>query len=109
MVDDLYEVRNSIYCYKGTNVLLNNFDVKDAKQLANIERPLVLVKLFDLRKNKDIGNFDIEHFTNIHKFLFSAVYKFAGSFRTENIAKDNFKFAEWEFIEDELKRILNEL
>ena len=109
MVDDLYEVRNSIYCYKGTNVLLNNFDVKDAKQLANIERPLVLAKLFDLRKNKDIGNFDIEHFTNIHKFLFSAVYKFAGSFRTENIAKDNFKFAEWEFLEDELKRILNEL
>lgn len=109
MVDDLYEVRNSIYCYKDTNVLVNNFDVKDAEQLANIERPLVLAKLFDLRKNKDIGNFDIEHFTSIHKFLFAAVYPFAGSFRTENIAKDNFKFAEWEFIEDELRRILNEL
>ena len=54
MVDDLYEVRNSIYCYKDTNVLVNNFDVKDAEQLANIERPLVLAKLFDLRKNNDI-------------------------------------------------------
>lgn len=109
MVDDLYEVRNSIYCYKNTNVLVNNFDVKDAEQLSNIERPLVLAKLFDLRKNQNIGNFDLEHFTKIHEFLFSAIYPFAGSFRTENIAKDNFKFAEWEFIENELKRILNEL
>lgn len=45
----------------------------------------------------------------IHEFLFGSIYPFAGSFRTENIAKDNFKFAEWEFIESELNRILNEL
>lgn len=109
MVEDLYEVRNSIYCYKGTNVLVNKFDVKEAEQLANIERPLVLAKLYDLRQNKDIGHFDIKHFTKIHEFLFSAIYPFAGSFRTENIAKDNFKFAEWEFIEPELQRILDEL
>lgn len=108
-VDDLYEVRNSIYCYKGTNVLINKFDVKEATQLVNIERPLVLAKLYDLRQNNNIGDFDIEHFKQIHEFLFSAIYPFAGSFRTENIAKDNFKFAEWEFIENELKRILNEL
>lgn len=63
MVDDLYEVRNSIYCYKGTNVLVNKFDIKDAEKLSNVERPLVLAKLFDLRKNDQIGNFDIKHFT----------------------------------------------
>lgn len=62
MVDNLYEARNSIYCYKGTNVLMNKFDIKDAETLSNVERPLVLAKLFDLRKNDRIGNFDIQHF-----------------------------------------------
>lgn len=62
MVDNLYEARNSIYCYKGTNVLINKFDIKAAEKLSNVERPLVLAKLFDLRKNDKIGNFDIKHF-----------------------------------------------
>lgn len=109
MVDDLYEARNSIYCYKGTNVLINNFNVTDADKLSNIERPLVLARLFDLRQNNNIGNFDLEHFLQIHEYLFGAIYPFAGSIRTENIAKDNFRFAEWEFIEGELKRILTQL
>ena len=30
-------------------------------------------------------------------------------FRTENIAKDYFQFAEWEYIESELTRLLSEL
>lgn len=30
-------------------------------------------------------------------------------FRTENIAKDYFQFAEWEYIENELTRLLSEL
>ena len=34
---------------------------------------------------------------------------FAGLFRTENIAKDNFRFAEWEYIEDELIKLLERL
>ena len=109
MVNDLYEARNSIYCYKNSNVLINKFNIKNAEQLANIERPLVLAKLFDLRQMKITGNFDEKHFMSIHKFLFEAVYDFAGTFRTENIAKDNFRFAEWEFIENELNRLLNEL
>jgi len=62
MENDLYEVRNSIYCYKGTNILINKFDIRDAEKLSNVERPLVLAKLFDLRKNDRIGNFDMKHF-----------------------------------------------
>ena len=41
--------------------------------------------------------------------MFEDIYPFAGLFRNENIAKGNFSFAKWEFIEDELKRLLNEL
>lgn len=106
---DLYEARNSIYCYKDTNVLKNKLDITNNKLLEEIERKIVLAKLYELRQNKQIGNFDIHHFVNIHKYLFEDIYPFAGLFRTENIAKGNFCFAEWEYIEDELRKLLDKL
>lgn len=108
-MSDLYEARNSIYCYKDSDVLINKLDIKDNKKLEELERKIVLAKLYELRQNNQIGNFDIEHFVGIHKFLFEDIYPFAGLFRTENIAKGNFSFAEWEYIEDELKKLLEQL
>ena len=108
-MSDLYEARNSIYCYKDSDVLVNNFDIHDNKKLEEIERKIVLAKLYELRQNHQIGNFDITHFVGIHKFLFEDIYPFAGLFRNENIAKGNFSFAEWEYIEDELKKLLDQL
>ena len=108
-MSDLYEARNSIYCYKGTDILTNKFGIQDLKKLEEIERKIVLAKLYELRQNKYIYNFDINHFIGIHKMLFEDIYPFAGLFRTENIAKGNFCFADWNFIESELIRILDEL
>ena len=108
-MSDLYEARNSIYCYKDSDVLVNKFDIHDNKKLEEIERKIVLAKLYELRQNRQIGNFDIAHFVGIHKFLFEDIYPFAGLFRNENIAKGNFSFAEWEYIEDELKKLLDQL
>ena len=108
-MSDLYEARNSIYCYKDSDVLVNKFDIHDNKKLEEIERKIVLAKLYELRQNHQIGNFDIAHFVGIHKFLFEDIYPFAGLFRNENIAKGNFSFAEWEYIEDELKKLLDQL
>lgn len=62
-----------------------------------------------LSKQGITGKFDVSHFVSIHKFLFEDIYPFAGLFRTENIAKDYFQFAEWEYIESELTRLLSEL
>ena len=108
-MSDLYEARNSIYCYKDSDVLVNKFDIHDNKKLEEIERKIVLAKLYELRQNRQIGNFDIAHFVGIHKFLFEDIYPFAGLFRNENIAKGNFSFAEWEYIEDQLKKLLDQL
>ena len=108
-MSDLYEARNSIYCYKDSDVLVNKFDIHDNKKLEEIERKIVLAKLYELRQNRQIENFDITHFVGIHKFLFEDIYPFAGLFRNENIAKGNFSFAEWEYIEDELKKLLDQL
>ena len=109
MNPDLYETRNSIYCYKGTNVLINKFNIRDNRTLQEVEKKIVLTKLFELHKNKQIGDFSKTHFLSIHKYLFEDIYPFAGKIRTENIAKDYFRFAEWEYIEDELDSLLNKL
>ena len=108
-MSDLYEARNSIYCYKDSDVLVNKFDIHDNKKLEEIERKIVLAKLYELRQNHQIGNFDVSHFVGIHRFLFEDIYPFAGLFRNENIAKGNFSFAEWEYIEDQLKKLLDQL
>ena len=105
----MYESKNSVYCYKGTNTLVNKLNIKDPISLGNYETSVVALKLMALNKKGITGNFDIEHFVSIHKFLFEDIYTFAGLFRNENIAKDYFQFAEWEYIESELTRLLNEL
>lgn len=106
---ELYEAVNSIYCYPNSNILINKLNIHDNEKLSIIERKLVLLKLYELRQNKKIGNFDINHFLSIHKFLFEDIYPFAGKIRSEDIAKDNFRFAKWEFIEDQLRNLLSVL
>lgn len=105
----MYESKNSVYCYKGTNVLVNKMNIKDPIALKNYETSVIGLKLMALSKKGITGKFDVSHFVSIHKFLFEDIYPFAGLFRTENIAKDYFQFAEWEYIESELTRLLSEL
>ena len=51
---DLYEARNSIYCYENTDILKNKLNIKDKEKLYDYERKIVLAKLFIL--NKTIHN-----------------------------------------------------
>ncbi len=102
-------VKNSMYCYPGTNVLKNKLNIRDSNKLFEIEKQIVLVKSYILRQNKIRYTFDKRHFTYLHDFLFSDIYPFAGKFRTENIYKGSFTFASWEYIESELDRLLKEL
>lgn len=108
-MEDLYEARNSIYCYSGTNVLINKLNIRNTKDLLYYEAKITAAKLLDLRQRGITGNFDMQHFVAIHSYLFEDIYSFAGKFRNENIAKDHFRFAEWEYIDIELDRILKEL
>lgn len=105
----MYETRGSVYCYEGTNTLVNKLNIKNSEELESYETSVVSLKLMALNKKGITGNFDVAHFVSIHKFLFEDIYNFAGLFRTENIAKDYFQFAEWEYIDSELERLLSEL
>lgn len=106
---DFYETRDSIYCYKNTNVLVNKLEIKDFSRLMKIENRIAVVKAFELRQRGITGNFDKKHIIEIHKFMFEDIYYFAGAFRNENIAKDDFRFAEWQYIEEQLDKLLLEI
>ena len=109
MGKDIYEERHSKYCYENTNTLINKLNIRDSKVLQKYEAKITAAKLLALMQKGIIGNFDVNHINSIHKYLFEDIYPFAGKYRTENIAKGVFRFAEWEYIEPELERLLDEL
>ena len=108
-MNNFYEPRNSVYCYPNSEVLVNKFDVRIASELFKIENDITIYKLYMLREQGITGNFDVSHFISIHKFIFEDIYPFAGLYRNENIAKDNFMFANWEFIEENMNMIFDKL
>lgn len=108
-MDELYEARNSIYCYPGTEVLKNKFNIHKREDLLFYETKITAAKLLSLRRKGVTGDFSVKHLKQIHYTLFEDIYPFAGEFRTENIAKGSFRFAEWEYIEEQCNILLERL
>ena len=108
-MENNYEPKNSKYCYENSEVLINKLDIKDEKKLSIYEAKITAAKSLSLRQKGITGNFDKNHFLEIHKYLFEDIYPFAGKLREGNIAKGAFRFAMWEYIEPELDKLLNSL
>ena len=109
MEEDIFKQRESSYCYENSNVLINRLNIQEYKQLQKYDAKITAAKLLSLRQKGITGDFDKKHFIAIHRYLFEDIYPFAGQFRKENIAKGEFRFAEWEYIEGELERLLLQL
>ena len=103
------EKDNSLYCYNGTDVLINKFNIKDQELLSKVEADLTNITLMKLEKNPLKGNFDLKHLQSIHSTIFKDIYPFAGVLRNENIAKGNFMFASAMFLKDNAIEIFNKL
>lgn len=83
-----YEIQNDPYCYPGTDVLKNKFDVRNNESLREIEERITSIKISEiLNKNYIKGNLDLKHLKDIHKHIFKDIYDFAGEIRTVNISK----------------------
>lgn len=108
-MDEIYQERNSSYCYENSYVLKNYLNIEDEAVLQKYEAKITAAKLLGLRQKGITGDFDIEHIIRIHTYLFEDIYSFAGKFRTEDISKGVFSFAHWEYIYSELERLLKEL
>lgn len=105
----MYDSINSKYTYPASNVIKNKMDIKDEKKLEEYERQMVAFKLATIRKHKMPEKFDANRLKYIHEFLFSEIYDFAGKYREENITKDNFMFAQFEYIDENVNEILNKI
>lgn len=106
---DLYEPKNSKYSYENSDVLINYLDIHNTKDLLRYEAKITAAKSLGLRQKGITGNFDKAHYLSIHQYLFEDIYPFAGKLREENISKGEFRFAQWEYIEQELDRLLEKL
>jgi len=52
-MNDMYEPRNSIYCYPGTDILINKEDIKDIAKLQEFEENVVSLNLAELEEQQN--------------------------------------------------------
>lgn len=97
------------YCYKGTDVLINKFNIRDQEQLDKFERELTRFNLVKIEADPVKGEFNIKHLQKIHAAIFKDIYPFAGEFRTVDISKNFFTFASSSYIVPEANKLFKEL
>ena len=106
---DVYTTVQSIYCYPDSNVLKNKLNIRDLRELKDIEEKFVAIKQLVLLQKPIPGRFTINHLLRIHRFLFEDVYPFAGHIRREQISKGETLFFPPDLIKRELRRVFGEI
>ena len=89
-------------------ILENKLGLTNQVQLAKVEEKLSKQKakeLYDCGKINEIEVGTFKGLSEIHEFLFSDIYDFAGKIRSVNIAKGNFRFAPVMYLEHSLQHI----
>ena len=99
----------SANCYPGTTVLINHFDVRDEEKLNEIESVISSARYAEWLNKPQSTTFDFGHYKEIHRFLFSDLYEWAGEVRTVNISKKGTQFTSAEHIESQAKLIFDRL
>ena len=91
-------------------MLENKLGITNEVELAKEEERITKLKALELFDTGKINDFEIgttKGLSDIHKYLFSDVYEFAGKIRDVNLAKGNFRFAPAMYLEDALNKIDN--
>src|SRR6056297_3326238 len=104
-----YTEKDNLYCYKGTIVLKNRLNITDFERLAQAEDEITAVNLAELQQHVFDDKLDYEFFLWLHQFVFSDVYEWAGTIRKVDISKEDFKFAHFSYIENELRKLFKQL
>ena len=99
---------DTVYCYPGTEVLINNFGEHDPKVLSQLERMCTAARIVDLLKKPVSGNFDLTHLKKIHHYIFQDLYTWARQLRLVTISKE-LLFCDANFIEKELNKLFLKL
>lgn len=102
----MYEAENDPYCYPGTSVLRNRFDIKDKATLEALETELTSARAEEPLPG---GELDASHFKAVHHHLFQDIYEWAGERRTIRISKQDSHFCYPEYIDAELGKLFQQL
>ena len=89
-------------------MLNNKLGLTNEVELAKEEERITKInalELFDSNKIDEIEVGTTKGLCEIHEYLFSDIYEFAGKIRKENISKGNFRFASTIYLKDVLKQI----
>ena len=89
-------------------VLKNKLGIDNEIELAKEEERITKLKAIELFENGKLEEFEVGTFkglSQIHKYLFEDIYEFAGIVRSENVSKNNFRFASSMYLDDALKNI----
>lgn len=90
MVIHMEKENCSKYCYDN-GVLINCYDLHDKDKLEQLERTVTTYRISQLESGQVYFDslFRVEDYLNLHKFIFSNIYPFAGEIRDEEIYKSN--------------------
>ncbi len=105
----MYNAIGSKYTYKGTDILRNKLNIQDEALLKEYETRIVAFKIATISSIKLPKGYTPERLKFINKYLFEEVYDFAGKYREENITKENFRFSEFQYIEENINRIFKSI
>ena len=91
-------------------MLDNKLGITNEIELSKEEERITKIKALELFDSGKINEFEVGTFkglADIHLYLFSDVYDFAGKVRDVNLAKGNFRFVPVIYLEDALNKIDN--
>lgn len=89
-------------------MLENKLNITNEVELAKEEERITKLKALELFDTNKINEFEVgttKGLCDIHKFLFSDIYSFAGEIREVNLAKGNFRFVASMYLKDVLFKI----
>lgn len=88
--------------------LENILGITDSAELARVEEQISKKKaawLFESGRLDELTPGSFDALSEIHRVLFGEIYDFAGSIRTVNIAKGDFRFAPVMYLESSVKHV----
>ena len=92
MTDQENDLHWKEYFYPGSNVLINNFNIKNREELKEVEATTTFERLLELKTSTVDGNIDKNRLNSIHKYIFEDIYPFAGEYRKVNMLKEKGSF-----------------
>ena len=92
-------------CYENSTVLINKFDIRDEAQLDAVERSITSGLIAKAMIEMPFENVDFKFYKNLHNYVFSDIYEWAGSVRSIDMSKNGTNFCPVTKINERAERI----